>query len=844
MRGFILSEIYTSVNRLPLKRLFFIMAKRLRKILFILCIGLLSLLVLFAALLYSYREPLKEKAIAELNKLLTQPLLIEDVDISFNKFPKAAIKLSRVFCQGAHSSEKDTLLSAESVYLAFDLWDISKSSLKIDRISIENGLLNIERKTNGRHNYLIWTEKDTAKQSTLLAFEEINLQDMRLYYSQESPEIQVSSYQKSLVLSGSLTENAYEFDIKQKGRVNSLVYKGETYFRNGRLQNTLHLEGSEKGFFITKALADLEGISMSYKGVFEEEKNQFYLSSNQEDLDVLFPLLFKQPWMEFPIESVAGKFSAELFYESSQNGKSAIKTKGFFEGVTFEYAHLSLKKAKASFTHSFDGKKNKLELTDINVPFSTGSINGSFRIDDFEEPVTSGHIEASLAIQEWEELLTLDTIESGSGTIALSMDFRIPFEKRGIVSKRDLARATLNGEIDLNELNFKFKKALNPIADLRGIILLKNKSVELQELFFSTGKSDFFFDGTLNNALNWACFPEEKLGIDGRLKAQELQLEDLIKSESANSTTSGYNLEFIKNVDLSLTLDVMAFRFKSFRAQNINGFFESNNGVFYGKELRMQNSQGLFTGAFTLSTRQLPYKGNTTFSLEAIDIAQFFKQFNHFGQDVLRAENLEGSINATVEASALLDGSLNVLLPSVAARAELEILRGRLLNFEPLQALSDYVEMEELRNVRFEDLKNTVHISGEKIDIPFMLIENSALNLGFTGRHAFDNTIDYSVKLKMADALFNKRRAKARKSEFDAFLIEQESKDNPAIYLKMTGQAGNPQVSLDKEALGQSLKQDLKKQGRDLKAVFGTDTIPKKKNDPGILYTWPEEDDG
>ena len=79
-----------------------------------------------------------------------------------------------------------------------------------------------------------------------------------------------------------------------------------------------------------------------------------------------------------------------------------------------------------------------------------------------------------------------------------------------------------------------------------------------------------------------------------------------------------------------------------------------------------------------------------------------------------------------------------------------------------------------------------------------------------SGTHGFDNRIEYRFKLP-AHRVINKKRRKMDE-DLSEFLVEVQERKVPSIYLKVTGELGDPQVSLDREALRSGIQKEWKEQ--------------------------------
>ena len=107
-----------------------------------------------------------------LNNEISTKIDAREYSLSFLKrFPRAAVELKDVIVWSSPTFDKshfknintDTLLTAASAFLEFSMTDILKENYNIDRITIDNGILNIFSDSSGNNNYEIYS--DTALSS-------------------------------------------------------------------------------------------------------------------------------------------------------------------------------------------------------------------------------------------------------------------------------------------------------------------------------------------------------------------------------------------------------------------------------------------------------------------------------------------------------------------------------------------------------------------------------------------------------------------------------------------------------------------------------------------------------
>lgn len=131
--------------------------------------------------------------------------------------------------------------------------------------------------------------------------------------------------------------------------------------------------------------------------------------------------------------------------------------------------------------------------------------------------------------------------------------------------------------------------------------------------------------------------------------------------------------------------------------------------------------------------------------------------------------------------------------------------------------------MEDLKEIRFETLKNRVGVHQSVVSIPEMEIKNSALNLFLSGNQTFKGDLHYNLKLHVSELLAKRRRA--RSQEFGE--VEDDGSKGLYLYLLVAGTTDNPVFKWNREKARADFKDNLQQQKQELKSLFGGD---KKDN--------------
>lgn len=182
-------------------------------------------------------------------------------------------------------------------------------------------------------------------------------------------------------------------------------------------------------------------------------------------------------------------------------------------------------------------------------------------------------------------------------------------------------------------------------------------------------------------------------------------------------------------------------------------------------------------------------KGNL--ALYDLDIDQVFFKFDNFGQDYLISEQVHGRITGTVDVKSYLYPDLTPKLDRTHALVSMRIRDGRLENFAPMQAMSDFMGNKNLNNIRFGELENSFEFNNGTLTVPRMKIASTLGYIFLSGNQDLESRINYEVQVPLSlvqsagwNMLRNKIRGGAARRQSAEELAETSEEEI------ITGQTG------------------------------------------------------
>lgn len=243
-----------------------------------------------------------------------------------------------------------------------------------------------------------------------------------------------------------------------------------------------------------------------------------------------------------------------------------------------------------------------------------------------------------------------------------------------------------------------------------------------------------------------------------------------------------------------------------------------------------------FNGALSLQAQivnstQGNYFINSKIDIKNINLTEAFKQCDNFGQNNITHQHISGTYTGSIDLASVWDEKLNCKKDKILAYVKVQIKNGQLINYKPMEALSKYISLADLQNLKFADLNNTLEIKDQTIIIPKMQIDNNALNITLSGSQNFDNFLDYNLKLNLTELLKKKLKPKD-----NAFGEEDEKTKGLNLFMNMRGPIDNLKFTYNKTDVKTNIKENIKKEGQSIKELikkeFGATNENKNTDKP------------
>lgn len=217
--------------------------------------------------------------------------------------------------------------------------------------------------------------------------------------------------------------------------------------------------------------------------------------------------------------------------------------------------------------------------------------------------------------------------------------------------------------------------------------------------------------------------------------------------------------------DNKLVLNLDAFSWNKATVTDLKGSVISHEHAL-DFDLAGKLCEGTVESKGSVSGMNLRPVSNATWKVTGIEMKQLLESFSNFDQTFITSENLKGKANIWAESTIPFNEKWNILTEKVLVRSAIDIKDGQLKGMKTLEDFGTYVHIDDLRDIRFNQIRNYMEIENGTVYLPVMFIQSSALNMSISGEHTFDQDILYYLKLNAGQVVANKLKKNDIRKDF------------------------------------------------------------------------------
>jgi len=801
-------------------------------------VSIIAFIVLLLFVAQQFLGPeVKNLFITEINKSLVAEVQIDDVQLSLIKdFPFASVRFNGVRIKEAlKTPTKNNLLTAGTISLRFNIIDLLRKKYRVKNIRLDNIELGPHIYADSSDNFHFWKQTGGSSNDNFnFELQRVIIHNLHLRYIDDVSRTFVDVHVPGFVAKGNFGSTKYTLDLAGNILIRDFKSQGISYLSNRAFNMWLLLDADSRAglYNIQKGAFETGKLNLTASGsfVYNEKQKQVNLDiaatgSTLQEMLSLVPEKYTRSFDGYKFQG-KGNITSKISGNVGGSHLPAVNIRLDMQNgiITERKSGVGLRNVSASAVYNVkqDGENESLSISNLKASLGDGYVSGSLLMLGFSSPTLKCNLGASLNLNELQQFLKYEHFSSMSGWLKVNAAFNGRIADIKHPASADFLHSSFTGTGSIQQASLGLKKYDLPIKGIQSAFAFNGNDLQLQQLTFQAGRSDFSLHGTLGNLLSWIFVKNESLSITGSLNSQRFDWDEL--SGAQQSSTDEYQFRLPGDISIhNLQVHSTNFTFGKFSAVNMTGIAQMQDKVLSVADIAMLTCQGRVTGQANINARDGKFSLlQAKARLENVNVKMLFTEFGNFGQDDLKDANLEGVVSADVIFACSMRNNLDIDLNSIKTHAEIMIENGRLVNYSPMQSLSKFLKVQDLSDIRFANLHNQIDIANQVIYIPAMEIKSSAIDLQLMGTHTFDNGLDYHFTLALADLVASKFKIhnKGFDNQAEFGPVEDDGRGRTKVFVSLTGTVDNPIVKYDKKALREKISGDLKEQKVELKQAL------------------------
>jgi hypothetical protein len=727
---------------------------------------ILATILTLSTIVVIYKDDIIAKAVQSLQENLKSKSSYSAIDISvWSSFPLLAVDMQNIWIEDAFQ-KGDTLLHAKQFSLAFDWLDALSGRYDISKITLDQAQLNLIRDKKGRGNWDVFKEM-TGHQDFQLGLKKLKFKTTKVrYWDARSDFFQETAF-STLALRGNFSDDFITIEGSADGQIADFYVDGKTYVHD---------------------------IAWQWDGDLSFDQNNQVLSIEQGDWEILDSPISITGWLDFKQGKGKGQWKSESIKADrwiaamppwlsgsvkSYNPKGVMSISGQFEG---SFAHpqfhadlfwkdgellepssgVALENLELQLDFDLKDGKDRCTIRQLQGDMGGGNWKISGTVSQTESPDIDLKVEVNGALSDIHDFLKWDTLTDVTGNCNLNSRF---VGKVQLLEDSTLDWQSLQaeGNLALQNVGLGIKGLTYQLKDLNAVVQLHEGHAIIHQWVGKWGETDFDVSGRWNNVIDYFAKGDALMKADLNIQSQHVLLDNwIIEMNNTKSLALPYFSDF------NIHLQCGELLHKDFKAQNISADLELDRKHFQVNQYTLQTAGGKVSGNIHAALlRNNDVALELTANSESLDIQQLMHEFRDFSQEVIKEEQLKGRLNAELELQVNLAPDWSVKKETIQGFVDLAILDGEIIEWRLLSGVADYLKRnkwiapiidedllaQKLRHVKFKSLKNILAIQNGWIDIPWMEINTSALNMVLKARHSLNNEVDYLMGFHVRDLL-------------------------------------------------------------------------------------------
>jgi hypothetical protein len=741
-------------------------------------IGGISLLLLFLILLalpFLFKGRIIQSIKEETNKSINAKVnFSDDIGLSLIKsFPKLQLDIKQLSIVGVDTFKNDTLAYLPKLSVTLNLMSVIKGEkIEINRIYLQDPMLNILVLENGKANYDIAkadsTAPDTSASTFRMALDELEISNGNLVYDDKSLIFYTSLKHFNHSLKGDFTSDRFLLETSTQAEEFTLGYGGMNYIYKVAADLGVNLDMDMKAMKFTFKDNDILLNQLHLGG-------EGFVDMNDNDMD--FDLVFKSKKTDFKtiMSLVPGVYSKSF---DQAKAKGSLDFGGYLKGKMtddkmpgfglklnidngyFQYPDLPKSLSNIFVNLLVDNQTGYPDNTVIDLKRFDANIAGEpihaslLMKTPLSNPFASGAVKGNVNLAEFRSFIPLDQSTEISGLIKSDISFKGYLNS---LQTNNIEKFYAAGTLAAEHFHYEDPINLPKGTNLDASMSFNPHTIALNLCKGNIGMSDFDAKGQIDNFFAY-MMRDELLKGSFTLNSNYMNVNEFLSEEteikkepSASDSIPMQAFEVPGNIDFVFNSNINTMIYDNLKLSNLGGriILKESQMFFENLGLNLLGGSMSLNGVYDSKNPKFPFS-KVDFGIKSLDIIETFNTFDMVKKLMPIAQYTKGLFNADLHLANNFNQDLSVSYPTVTGDIRLGIAGAAIKDLPILNIIADKLKIDKLKNLSLKDLNFKLNIANGKVALDSMLLPLwTGAKAKISGYTALDQSIQYVAKLSI-----------------------------------------------------------------------------------------------
>jgi uncharacterized protein involved in outer membrane biogenesis len=766
----------------------------------------IAVLVIFsiAVRLIFTKEKLISMVQPQVEKALNRKVAIEDISPSV--FRGLGVDIKGLEISNLPGYEQKDLFKIKNFSVRVKFWPLLKKRIEVRKIILDQPEIFIGKNREGVLSIADLT-KSGGGPLPLILFENVQIKNGSFTYDDLSNGSKI--YLGGIEEKGKLIVDQKYENGKSEGKFSikkiDLKLPGFTSKipeLSLALQHKVSFSLPGDSLNVEQVKIDLAKISLEIKGVVRGLKTTPQADLVLESKDISIQDLLASIPMDknSPLSQLKG--SGKMMVTASLKGELKGKTIPDFKGqVSLKDVRVDFAKVPQPFllpSGQIDFNNRGLSVITQDAKLGNTSLELKAVIDNYSDPNLTSELKTKfdLAIVKEIQKLPEGTVLSGS----------VDIDAKAFGKLKKPEQLDLSGNFAVRSVEVSSPNLTVPVKNLNSDMSLSKGILNIENLSLNLGKSSLSLNGKVENVIQ-ALIPvkgvPKKPFLSFRLNSPLVDLDEIMPVEQNVKPEEKQPVKTappFPDIDASGQVEVKKLIFRQVELQNLVANLEIKNRVIKVQNVAANVYNGLVGGNATYDmTNVNDPKFDIKVSASKIEANNFLSRFALF------KDHLFGNLNMTAD---FTGNGLDVeqITKSLVASGSGTITDGKLVNWDLLNQISSYLQMNEFKEEEIRTLTNSFKVDSGRVYFEDFQALTSSGDWKATGSVGLDGSLDYSVNVVLSPEL------SSRINLGDLTKFFQDENGRTVLDFKIEGNAKSPKFTISTARAEKKFQQELQKQ--------------------------------